>query len=323
MSVMQDSYQAWTWQGGHAPLDLRLQTIKAAPLAAGEVWVRNTAIGLNPVDWKVLGRLDDVHPGHVPGVDGAGTVVEVGKGVSQGWIGRRVAYHQNLHRHGSFSEYTPVAARVLLRLPDALDFATAASFPCPGLTAWLAIEKIPARTSARLLVSGAGGAVGLYLVQLALVRGFEVHALCHQRHWPRLRKLGIAQCYDSEAILADKYFYAVIDSTGPELAMRLAKALEANGHLVCIQGRVPQWPFPGFEQAISLHEVALGALHWHGSDAVWTQLTTAGEVMLASLADQTLQPEIQIRREFAALPQLLDELYQRNFSGKPLVLFSL
>lgn len=322
MSVMLDAYQAWTWQGGHAPLDLQLQTVKAAPLAAGEVWVRNAAIGLNPVDWKVLGRLDDVHPGHVLGVDGAGTVVAVGEGVSQGWIGQRVAYHQNLHRHGSFAEYTPIVARALLQLPDAIDFATAASFPCPGLTAWLAIEKIPACPTARLLVSGAGGAVGLYLVQLALARGFEVHALCHQRHWPRLRALGIAQCHDNEALLTDKEFYAVIDSTGPEPAMRLARLLEANGHLVCIQGRVAQWPFAGFEEAISLHEVALGALHRHGSNAAWARLTAAGEAMLTSLAEQTLQPEIQLCREFTALPQLLDELRQRSFSGKPLVLLS-
>lgn len=319
---MMDTYQAWGWQQGHSPLDLALETLQAAPLAPGEVWVRNEAIGLNPVDWKVLGRLDAVTPGHVPGVDGAGVVVAVGEGVATDWIGQRVAYHQNLHRHGSFARYTPVAARALLRLPDTLDFATAASFPCPGLTAWLAIEKVPSRPGARLLISGAGGAVGLYLVQLVLARGFSVHTLCHARHASRLQALGVAQCHDSVEAMVGLDFYAVIDSSGAATAMQLASSLEANGHLVCIQGRVPQWPFPGFEQAISLHEVALGALHRHGCDAAWARLMSAGETMLAALANQHLQAESLISRDFSVLPQWLDELRQRSFSGKALITFS-
>jgi NADPH:quinone reductase-like Zn-dependent oxidoreductase len=319
--TLPDTYQAWTWQTGHIPQDLQLQTIACRPLPAHAVLVRNEAIGLNPVDWKVLGRLDTVAPGHVPGVDGAGIVVAVGEGVAPEWVGQRVAYHQNLHVHGSFAQYTPLAVRALLRLPDALDFATAASFPCPGLTAWLAIEKIPARSGACLLISGAGGAVGLYLVQLALARGFSVHVRCHPRHWSRLLALGVAQCHDTTNTLSAADFYAVIDSTGPEAAMQLSHALEANGHLVCIQGRVSQWPFPGFEQAISLHEVALGALHRYGNDAAWARLIAAGETLLANISAGSFQAEPQLRRDFSVLPQFLEELRQRSFSGKPIILF--
>lgn len=322
MSMIPATYQGWVWQGGHAPLDLRLQAIRTEPLAAGEVLVRNAAIGLNPVDWKVLGRLCDGQSGKVPGVDGAGTVVAVGENVAESWLGERVAYHQDLRRHGSFAEYTPLAARSLLRLPAQLDFATAASFPCPGLTAWLAIEKIPARRAAPLLISGAGGAVGHYLAQLAVERGFVVSALCHERHWARLRALGVTHFVAAPTELAGSAFYAVIDAIGPERAQQLTARLEANGHLVCIQGRVPQWPFPAFEQSVSLHEVALGALHKHGSDAAWVRLCAAGEQLLGALAKRTLQPEIQVRHDFSILPQALESLRLRDFSGKPLVLFS-
>lgn len=322
MSMIPASYQGWVWQGGHAPLDLRLQTIPSAPLAAGEVLVRNAAIGLNPVDWKVLGRIDDSAPGKVPGVDGAGTVVAVSESVAKSWLGERVAYHQDLRRHGSFAEYTPLTVRALLRLPAQLDFATAASFPCPGLTAWLAIEKIPARPGAPLLISGAGGAVGHYLAQLAVMRGLVVSALCHERNWDRLRALGVAHFVAAPAEQAGSAFYAVIDAVGAERAQQLAARLEANGHLVCIQGRVPQWPFPAFEQSVSLHEVALGALHKHGSDDAWARLTLAGEQLLGAVAAHTMQPEVQVLHDFSILPQALESLRLRDFSGKPLVLFS-
>lgn len=322
MSLIPVAYQGWCWQAGHSPLDLRLQTIETAALSPGEVLVRNVAIGLNPVDWKVLGQLDGQQLGHVHGVDGAGVVVAVGEGVSESRLGQRVAYHQDLRRHGSFAEYTPLAARALLRVPAQLDFATAASFPCPGLTAWLAIEKIPVRSGASVLISGAGGAVGHYLAQLSVERGFVVSALCHERHWERLRALGVERCMADPAEAADSAFYAVIDTTGFERAMLLASRLEANGHLVCIQGRVPQWPFPPFEQSVSLHEVALGALHKHGSDAAWARLTASGEQLLRALASHAMQPEMQVRQDFSELPQALEALRLRNFCGKPLVLLS-
>ncbi|MGU1062157.1 zinc-binding dehydrogenase [Pseudomonas aeruginosa] len=318
-------YRAWRWHGSAEPLELALEQVPLQPPAAGEVLVRNAVIGLNPVDWKVLGgELVDWQPGHIPGVDGAGEVVAVGDGVPAEWLGRRVAYHTSLHGHGSFAEYAPVAARALLRLPDKLEFEVAASIPCPALTAWLAIEKVPVQPEQPLLVSGAGGAVGHYLVQLASARGFAVTAMANIRHWDRLRDLGArvriaGPLADGQDVDGERYFHAVIDSVNEDHAARLAGALRANGHLVCIQGRVPQWPCEPFGLCLSMHEVALGALHVHGDDAAWQRLTAAGERMLDEIAEGRLQAEARVMRGFDELAQLLEDLRHRNFSGKPLV----
>lgn len=324
MSVtLPQSYRAWTWQGGKSSSELALREVATAPLASGEVLVRNAVIGLNPVDWKVIGgELVDWQPGKVPGVDGAGVVVAVGDDVPDGWLGQRVAYHQSLARAGSFAEYTPLRAEVLLRVPPGMDFETAASFPCPGLTAWLAIEKVPERTGARLLVSGAGGAVGGYLVQLAAARGFEVVAMCHPRHWPRLRDLGASVCLEGPlAQAASKLddgvpYFAAIDSVNAEHAARLAPALAANGHLVAIQGRVAEWPCEPFGRALSMHEVALGALHRWGDATDWAWLTRAGERMLGDIVAGHLHAEATHVYDFAALPDALTALEHRKFSGK-------
>lgn len=139
--------RAWTWQGERDPAALRLEERALPAPGVGEVLVRNEAIGLNPVDWKALGG-PSIRSGHVPGVDGAGVVAAVGEGVPAEWLGRRVAYHGDLRRHGSFAEYTLLPRRVLMRLPDALAFEAAAAFPCPGLTAWRALDKLPVRPGA-------------------------------------------------------------------------------------------------------------------------------------------------------------------------------
>ena len=98
-----------------------------------------------------------------------------GEGVDLALVGARVAYHQTVAAHGSFAEYVPIRATVLLSVPDGLDLGVAAGFPCPALTAWLGIGKLPDNPGETRLVSGAGGAVGRYLVQMAAVLGWRVN----------------------------------------------------------------------------------------------------------------------------------------------------
>ncbi|MFG1394801.1 alcohol dehydrogenase catalytic domain-containing protein [Xanthobacter agilis] len=318
--------QAWAWQGDASPLALRLAEMPIVRPGPGDALVRNVAVGLNPVDWKLLAHSPpDWVPGHVPGVDGAGHVVAVGAGVPSEWIGRRVAYHQDLRRAGSFAELTCVPARALMHLPEHVTFEVAASLPCPGLTAWQALDKLPLRPGMRLLVSGAGGAVGRFLVQLAHARGVRVTAMAHPRHTPRLMALGVEAFLpgplpDGETFMPDDGgFDVVIDSTGGDHAARLASALRANGHLLGIQGRPAGWPDAPFTRAISLHEVALGALHRFGDDEAWRGLTAAGEAMLNDLAEGKLLPEALVTHDFIELPAVLEGLRGRNFSGKALL----
>lgn len=318
---------AWTWQAGAEPEGLRLERIAMPEPAAGEVLVRNEVIGLNPVDWKVIARAaaSGWTPGHVPGVDGAGIVVALGHGVDRKWLGARVAYHTDLqNRIGSFARHTPVAARALLSVPEGLGMPVAASVPCPALTAWQALDKLPVRDGAEILISGAGGSVGHYLVQLAEMRGFSVTAMCNPRHWDRLRAFSRAVCMPGPLAEGAEWdqgrrFFAVIDAISPEHAAQLAPALHANGHIVAIRGRVAEWPSPAFGLALSLHEVALGALHRHGTDDDWARLTAAGDAILRDLAAGRLQPEPQVMGDFADLPAHLNALKHRSFSGKPLI----
>jgi NADPH:quinone reductase and related Zn-dependent oxidoreductases len=307
-------YRGWVYMGGELPQGLQAQEIPAQALKSDEVLVHNQAIGLNPVDWKVMTQ------GSVPGVDAAGIVVQIGDASQEHWLGKRVAYHQNLQAQGSFAEYTPIQSRALMVMPDELSFELAASFPCPGLTAWQALEKVPAQARGELLISGAGGAVGHFLVQMAKVRGYRITTLSHPRHHARLQSLGADLTRVSEDEVLSERFYAVIDSTNPENAAKLADVLEANGHLVAIQGRVEQWPCAPFGRALSMHEVALGALHQHGSDTQWQRLMHQGEQLLKQLAEGSLRGEERHLFTFDDIATQLVALKHRNFSGKQVIL---
>lgn len=317
--MLPERYSAWIWHGGELPHGLRQETVTSTPPAPGDVVVRLEAIGLNPVDWKLL----EIKGGDVPGVDGAGRVVAVGDGVSEAWIGQRVAWHQDLRHTGSFAQYSHLQARALMRIPPNLDSVSAAAFPCPGLTAWQALEKVPFRPGSRMLISGAGGLVGILLLQMARQRGFIVDTLSGERHHPLLGSLGARRCYTTpqatEGWEADEKYEVIIDTSSPESYRWLTPSLRANGHFVAVLGRPERWPNEPFAQSFSFHEVALAALHAWGDDTDWRRLTADGERLLAQLEEGSLQKETIITYDYHRLAEALHRLQHRDFTGKLVV----
>mgnify|MGYP000848343154 FL=1 len=286
--------------------------------ARGEVLIRNHAIGLNPVDWKFIlwGHPQWDWP-HIPGVDGAGEVVAVGDGVGHLRPGARVTYHTDLVRQGSFAEYTTIPARAAIPLPESLPFAAAAALPCPGLTAIQAIGKLPLWPGARVLVTGASGAVGGAFLQLARRRGWVLHAVCSAGQSDRVKALGAATTTDYRAEgWKDEWLarsrreplHAVVDMVSGAHATSLAPLLTANGHLVCIQDRQEAAPLPAFTTTISLHEVGLNGLHSYGCDQQWARLVAAGAAMAADAATGLFDCQLIETARFADLPEALARL---------------
>lgn len=310
--------KAWVHHETGAPGVLRLEERPRPKPGKGEALVRNHAIGLNPVDWKFIewGHSAWEWP-HIPGVDGAGEVEELGEGVLHIATGARVAYHNDLVRPGSFAEYTVVPARALIPLPAALPFAAAATIPCPALTAFQAISKVPLGAGAHVMVTGASGAVGGALLQLARSRGWNVHAVSSAAQAARVLRLGAATATDyrdpqwRETIRERtrvQPLQAVFDMVSGAHATALAPLLTANGHLVCIQDRQEQAPLPAFTTTISLHEVGLNAMHSHGEDRQWGNLVAAGATIAKDIVDGRFDPQIVETATFEVLPEALARL---------------
>ncbi|WP_170386343.1 zinc-binding dehydrogenase [Ruegeria atlantica] len=300
------------------PDTLHLAEIDAPECGPRDVVVENRAIGLNPVDWKFVewGHPDWTWP-HVPGVDGAGVIVEVGAEVRHLSAGMPVAYHTDLVRQGSFAERSAIPARAAIPLPDGVPFEVAATLPCPALTAFQALEKLPQKPGARILLTGASGAVGGAFLQLAADRGWIVHAAASSAQHDRVRRLGAAVCHDyrdpdwrNHLRIGDESrpFWAVVDLVSGSHAAELADTIAANGHLVCIQDRQETAPLPAFTTTISLHEVGLNGLHNCGTDAQWADLVAAGRSIAERCLTGVFDPQIIEIAEFTALPDALARL---------------
>ena len=320
--------EGWRWQEAGEPEDLKREILEIGRPGEGEVLVENRMIAFNPVDWKLIaGGHPDWKPGQVPGVDGVGVVVATGDGATTS-VGTRVAYHGDLRKHGSFARHTLVPARALMAVPDGLTDELAACLPCPGLTAWQTLQKFPDIGDDALLVAGAGGAVGRFVVQLACQKKMRVFASAGrgQHDWLKsIGVIGVADYHDGDwkeqlvSMNGNAPFGAVIDLVASRQATELISLLGYYGHVVSVLGRVEDHPVPAFTKCVSLHEIALGAQHAFGSDPQWKRLVQAGEAMLHQLEMKTLKTPPICVGTFEALAAHLGDFRRKGQGVKYLV----
>ncbi len=185
---------------GYQPLDqvtvVDLPTPSAGP---GEVVLKVAAAALNPLDLALItGTMKDFYPVEHPlviGMDAAGTVAEVGPGVTGYAPGDEVVAFTATA--GAVAEYTvAVAGPRLARRPAALDAATAAALPESGMTAVCLLRAAGLRAGETVLVIGATGGIGLYAVQLAGDLGARVIATATAPDAEYVRGLGATDTVD-------------------------------------------------------------------------------------------------------------------------------
>ena len=184
-----------TTYGG--PEALHAIDVEPEPLGAGDVRLRVTAVAVNPTDTGVRsGQRDDKPtadaPGAVPGMDAAGDVVEVGAEVDTGIVvGDRVmAVVAPSGPHGAYRSDLVVPARSVTKVPAGASDAEASTLPMNGLTARFALDSLQLRAGDTLAVTGAAGAFGGYVIQLAKADGLTVVADAAEKDEALVRTLG-------------------------------------------------------------------------------------------------------------------------------------
>ncbi len=172
--------------------------------AAGQVLIRVAATSFNPVDASIrAGYLQQQFPvrfPHTPGIDVAGTVAEVGEGVTGLGLDDAVIGFLPMNEDGAAAEFVLAPADVLTAAPRRVPLADAAALPTAALTAWQALfEHATLQAGQRILINGAGGGVGGFAVQLAKGAGAFVIATASPRSTDAVRSAGADQVVDYTA----------------------------------------------------------------------------------------------------------------------------
>ena len=170
--------------------------------APNQALVEVKACGLNYMDVFVMHGMPDLPTKmpRIPGGDIAGIVRQVGEGVSEEWVGKRVVLFPRFpeggilgeHGNGGLCEFIAVDQRQLIEIPDNVDFNDAAALPIAyGTSHRMLFTRGKIREGEKVLVLGASGGVGVSCVQFAKLAGAEVFACTSSEEKGRkLKELG-------------------------------------------------------------------------------------------------------------------------------------
>jgi NADPH:quinone reductase-like Zn-dependent oxidoreductase len=183
------------------PEVLRYEDVEQPIPGSGQVRIHVAATSFNPIDTGVrAGNMRGPMPvalPHTPGRDVAGTVNALGEDVDGLEVGDEVVGFLPMVDDGAAAEYILMQAELVTPAPRSIPLPDAAALPLVGLTAWQALfDHGKLAAGQRVLISGAGGAVGGYAVQLAKGAGAHVIATASPRSSEAVKSAGADEVID-------------------------------------------------------------------------------------------------------------------------------
>lgn len=234
---------------------LTLSEIPRPEIGPNEVLVRVAAAGLDQGVWHLMsgiptmmrlgtGRHAPKQP--VSGSDVAGTIEQVGANVTAFAPGETVYGVAT----GTFAEFARANPKKLTRMPATLTTAQAAAVPISGVTALQAVRG-RIRPGDRVLVLGAAGGVGSFVVQLAKHFGGEVTAVASAAKHDFVRELGADHAHDYRDGDPAGPFELIVDTGGNRTIATIKRMLTPTGTAVLVGGEGGKGDFlAGFERQI-------------------------------------------------------------------------
>lgn len=226
-----------------------LQVIDLPELHAGpgQVRIRNHAATVNPTDTFLRNgsraeQMKDVSPPYVPGMEAAGVVDEVGAGATGLKVGDAVlAIVVPKGSQGAYREQLVLDARSVVLAPKGKSHAEAATLPMNGLTARQTLDKLALKPGQVIAVTGAAGAYGGYVIQLAKADGLKVIADASESDEALVKSLGadiVVRRGDDVATRIRQHFPGGVDglADGAVLKEKVIPAVKDGGGFASVRG---------------------------------------------------------------------------------------
>ena len=211
-----------------------------APNPVGrDILVRVMASGVNPIEWKIRsGAMAKAVGRDLPVTCGwafAGLIEQVGLDVKRFQAGDAVYGYPEFTRGGTHAEFVLVDESQTALKPTSLSFAQSSAVPMTAQAASAAIAAANLRSGERVLIHGAAGAVGHWLIQMAKSIDTEVIATASGAGLDTIRDLGanVAVDYRSERFeTVARRVDVVFDLVGGETQARSWAVLGPGGRLI-------------------------------------------------------------------------------------------
>jgi NADPH:quinone reductase len=315
----------------YGPLEsLVIEDIASPTPGKGQVVVSVKACGVNFPDILIIqGKYQFKPPTPFsPGSEVSGIVKEVGEGVDTVKSGDRVIAFTGW---GGFAEEVVTEAAKLIKIPSALDFATAAAFTLVYGTAHHALkDRAQIQPGETLLVLGAAGGVGLAAVELGKVMGARVIAaassdeklaVCKQHGADDLINYSTEDLRERIKTLTNgNGVDVIIDPLGGDYTEPALRSIAWKGRLLVIgfaAGDIPRIPLNlPLLKGCSIVGVFWGSFTEREPRRNQQHL----QELLTWLAEGKLKPHISATYPLERAADALNDLVNRNVMGKAVLL---
>lgn len=237
-----------------SPYVLKIKNVEKPMPKENQILVRVKASSINSTDFaqfesavkdgkvstmfKIKEKLKDKKVGKVLGTEIAGTVEEIGKNVKGFKKGDEV-YGIVSGLCGAWAEYACVDDYALFYKPQNMSFEEASAVPVSGTTALSAIHKAKVKAGQHVLVYGASGGVGQFVIQILKAYGATVTAVCSTRNVELAHKLGADYIIDykkKDFAKDNKKYDVIIAVNGYNPLSKYKKSLTDTGTYVAVGG---------------------------------------------------------------------------------------
>jgi NADPH2:quinone reductase len=316
-----------TWQVHRygEPEDMVLAEVATPSPAAGQVLIRNHAVGLNFFDiLQIQGKYQSkpAFPFTV-GAEIAGVVAATGAGVADFAVGDRVlAFCQA----GAYAEYTIAPAAKTLRMPPVMDFHEAAAFPVVYQTSYFALNHRGRLAPQEwLLVHAGASGVGMSAIQLGKAAGARVIATAGSNEklaFCRRQGADHAISYRDETWpervkeITGRGADVIYDPVGGDVFDFSTKCIASDGRLLVVgftSGRIPTVQ----ANRVLLKNMSVVGVFWGRQiDEHPEYFSEANSALVALYTAGKIRPSVSQAYPLSDAPRALRDLAQRKVLGK-------
>ena len=291
----------------------------------GEVKLAVHASGLNFADTLMIAGTYQEKPAFPfsPGMECAGTIMEVGKGVAHLARGERV---MAITGHGAMAEQAIAPADRVFRIPAAMTFEQAAGFPVTYGTAYYAlVDRARLEAGETLLVHGAAGGAGSVAVEIGKLLGATVIATAgSDAKVAAAKRFGAdhginyatQSVKDAVKALAPEGADVVFDPVGGDVFDQSLRCVAADGRILVIgfaSGRIPSVP----ANLLLVKNIAVVGVYWGGFTRRYPAKNRANfETMLGWFEEGRLKPPATTSYPLVDAAQAMKALLARQSTGK-------